>query len=141
MDAVAEFYLDNAGILFLAAFLAVTVALLLAARRQLPRGWWIGAGVAALGMSGITTAIANALAGLASGSFLDISPEGWFAVAVAGGLGAVAGMDVQLAIGQARRRAGGIGTVIAGAIGGPIVVLAGYMLLVRSMEWIRFGGT
>lgn len=140
MDAVAEFYLDNAGILFLAAFLAATVALFLAARSELPRRWWIGAGVAALGMVGTTTVIASALAGLDSGSGGGISPEGWFAIAVAGALGAVAGMDVQLAIGQARGRQGGLGAIIAGAIGGPVVVVAGYLLLVRSMEWIRFGG-
>lgn len=140
MDTVGDFYLDNAGILFLAAFLAATVALFLAARRELPRRWWIGAGVAALGMIGITTLIASALSGLDAGSDGGISAEGWVAIAVAGGLGAVAGTDVQLAIGQARGRRGGIGTVVAGAIVGPVVVVAGYLLLVRSMEWVRFGG-
>ena len=141
MDALAELYLDNAGILFLAAFLATTVALVIAAHVHLPPRWWIGAGIAGLGMVGIATFIASALAGLDSGSDRGISAEGWLAIAVAGGLGGVAGMDVQLAIGQARGRRGGLASVIAGAIGGPVVIVGGYLLLVRSMEWVRFGGT
>jgi hypothetical protein len=39
--------------------------------------------------------------------------------------------------GQIRGRPGGIGIVLAGVVVGPVVVVGGYRLLVRSMERVR----
>lgn len=137
MSPLADFYLDNAGTLFLAGFLAVSVALVLAARRWLSDWWWTGALASGIVIIGLTTTIALALQGFDSGDPDGLEPQGIFAIGVAGVLGFIAGTDVQLAIGQIRGRQGGIGTVLAGAVIGPAVVVGGYLLLVRSMEWIR----
>lgn len=48
MAPLAEFYLDNAGTLFLAAFLAASVALGATARRWLTDRWWTGSLAAAV---------------------------------------------------------------------------------------------
>ncbi|MCV0402606.1 MAG: hypothetical protein K5924_02725 [Chloroflexi bacterium] len=139
MDDLARLYADNAGILFLAAFVAASIALLVAARADLPQRWWIGAAASGLIVTGLAAMLAFALSGLDTGTDRGISAGGWIAIGVAGVLGFVAGMDVQLAIGQLRDRAGGAGTIVAGAVVGPVVVIGGYLLLVRSMEWVRAG--
>lgn len=138
MSGIAEFYLDNAGLLFLAAFLAATVVLLVTARRTLPLAWWAGALVSGVAVAGLATMIALALRGLDAGDS-GVSAEGWLAVAAAGLLGVIGGLDVQLVIGALRAERGGTPTVIAGALIGPAVVVGGYLLLVRSMDWVRFG--
>ena len=137
MAPLAEFYLDNAGTLYLAAFLAASVALVIAARRWLSEWWWAGALASGIVIVGLTTMIALALQGLDTGDPNGLEPQGIFAIGVAGVLGFIAGTDVQLALGQIRARQGGIGAVFAGAVIGPAVVVGGYLLLVRSMEWVR----
>ena len=139
MPPLAELYLDNAGTLFLAAFAAASLVLVAVARHRLSPWWWAGAMASGLIVVGISTMVALALQGLDSGQRDGIPPAGLWAIGVAGLLGFVAGADVQLALGAIRRRRGGIGTVVAGAVLGPVIIVGGYLLLVRSMEWVRFG--
>ena len=135
MEALRDLYLDYAGWIFLGAFIAVTAVLLATARDRLPARWWAGATVAALAMLGLTTMIALALRGLDPNG--TVPPAGWFAVAVAGVLGFVAAIDVQLAWGLVRGHRPGLGAVAISALLGPAFIVGGYLLLTRSVEWVR----
>lgn len=135
MDPLADFYLDNAGWIVLSAFVALSVVLFAMARDRLPSTWWAGATVGAAVMLALTTMIALALRGLSPDG--SVPAEGWFGVAVAGVLGFVAAVDVQLAWAVARGDRPGIGAVATSALLGPAVIVGGYLLLTRSVEWVR----
>lgn len=135
MEGLADIYLDNAGSLFLGVFVVLSVVLFTATRDRLPSTWWAGATVGAVVMLALTTMIALALRGLSPDG--TVPAEGWFAVAVAGVLGFVAAVDVQLAWALARGDRPGLGAVAASALLGPAVIVGGYLLLTRSVEWAR----
>lgn len=137
MDALADFYLDYAGWIFLAAFAVATAVLLAAARDRLPDRWWVGAGLSAVVMLGLTTLIALALRGINPDG--TVPAEGWLAVAFAGVLGFFAGLDVQAAWALLRGDRPGLAAVVASVILGPAVIVGGYLLLNRSTEWVRLG--
>lgn len=142
MSPLAEVYLDWAGWIFLAVFALLSVLLAAVASSRLPERWWIGAGISALAVTAVALLIAFALQGLDTGEregLAGIAAQGWLAIGVAGLLGFVAGADVQMVVALPRRDAPGFNAVIAGAIGGPIVIIGGYLLLVRTMDWARFG--
>jgi hypothetical protein len=123
---------DLIGYLFLGALLLATLLLVVAARRFLPERWWIGAAVSGRVIVGLSLLIVSAIQALGPGGGTDVA---WLAIAAAGGLGFLAGLDVQLLIGVLRRSGGGTATVVAGAILGPMVIIGGYALLLRAQEW------
>ena len=125
---------DLIGYLFLGVLLLATLGLVLAARGFLPERWWVGAAVSGLVIVGFSLLIVSAIQALGPGRGTDVR---WLAIAAAGGLGFLAGLDVQLLIGLLRRSVGGTATVVAGAIIGPVVIVGGYALLIRAQEWAR----
>ena len=136
---LAEVYLEYAGWIFLVIFALVSVLLAAAAAPRLPERWWIAGTVSAVVVMIVAGLFALALSALDTGDSSRISGQGWVAIGIAGALGFVAATDVQLAIAAPRSRPPGFGAVIAGAILGPVIVVGGYLLLVRSMDWARFG--
>jgi len=122
------------GYLFLGALLLATLVLVVAARGFLPARWWVGAAVSGLVIVGLSLLIVSAIQAFGPGGGSDVA---WLAIAAAGGLGFLAGLDVQLLVGLLRRSVGGTATVVAGAVIGPVVIVGGYALLIRAQEWAR----
>ena len=113
----------------------MTAALLIAAGHRLAERWWIGAGIAGAVMLGLTTMIALALRGIDPNG--TVPAEGWLAVGFAGVLGFVAAVDVQLAWALVTDRRPGAPAIGASALLGPAIIVGGYLLLSRSVEWVR----
>jgi hypothetical protein len=135
MSRTAQLYLDSAGWIALAGFALLTVLLVAAAGGRLSPRWWIGSAV-----SGGTVVAISLLVVLAIGA-LDTGTGGlrdaqWLAIGIAGLIGFAAGTDVQLAVALVGRGAH-VATVAAGALLGPVLVVGGYLLLLRTMDWVR----
>ncbi|MDQ2674497.1 MAG: hypothetical protein M3Y40_07555, partial [Chloroflexota bacterium] len=113
---LADLYTDYAGWIFLSAFALVSVLLVAAGGGRLSPRWWIGATVSGAVVLALSLLIVFALGALDTGGGGDgLTGTRWWAVAVAGIIGFVAGTDVQLIaalFGRGTRTA----TVSAGAI-------------------------
>lgn len=130
MDAVRSLPIDPVALLALCAVLLVSVLVIAAGSSRLPTRWWIGSLVSAAILLGAALFVVVAVAALDSGDAPFVNVR-WWAVAAAGGLGFLAGTDVQAFIGLLRREPGGTATVIAGALLGPVLLIGGFLLLVR----------
>lgn len=132
MDELRELMPDLTGLLALCGFLLVSVLLIAVGGSRLPSRWWAGATVSGLLVVGAAIFVVMAASALGTGtSDNPWSGVRWWAIAAAGGLGFLAGTDVQALIGLVRRAQGGTATVIAGALVGPVVLIGGFLLLVR----------
>ena len=80
---------------------------------------------------GAAVFVVMAVSTLDTGVSSGVEMRTWVAIAAAGALGFLAGTDVQLLIGLARRVPGGTATVVAGAVLGPIALIGGFLLLLR----------
>lgn len=135
MTQVADLYLEYAGWLFLTVFALLTVLLAAAAGGRLSPRWWVGSAVSGLVVVGLALIIVLAIGALDTGG-RDLGGTRWLAILAAGLIGFVAGTDVQLAVAIVGRGAH-VATVTAGAILGPALVVGGYLLLLRTMDWVR----
>jgi len=130
MDELRQLPVDLVGIVVLSVFLLVSVLLIAAGGSRLPTRWWVGALVSGTVVVGAAIFIVLAVSALDSGD-APLSGVRWWAIAAAGALGVLAGTDVQLLIGIVRRVQGGMPTVVAGAVLGPVALIGGFLLLVR----------
>jgi hypothetical protein len=130
MDDFRDLPIDLVGLLALCGFLLVSVLLIVAGGSRLPARWWAGALASGLIVVGASIFIVMAVSALDSG---DRSWTGvrWAAIGAAGALGFLAGTDVQALIGLVRRAPGGTATAVAGALLGPVLLVGGYLLLLR----------
>jgi hypothetical protein len=130
MDVIRTLPVDPGALVAGGAILLVSVLLVVAGGSRLPTRWWIGALMSGVIVLGVAMFVVLAVSALDSGD-APLRNVRWWALAAASGLGFLAGTDVQLLIGILRRVQGGTSTVIAGALLGPIVVIGGFLLLVR----------
>jgi hypothetical protein len=130
MDEIRSLPIDPRVLVAGGAILLVSVLLVVGGGSRLPTRWWVGALVSGTIVAGAALFIVLAASALDSGD-APLRGVRWWALAAAAGLGYLAGTDVQLLIGIVRRVQGGTPTVIAGALLGPIVVIGGFLLLVR----------
>ncbi|HET9417092.1 MAG TPA: hypothetical protein VFP30_06065 [Candidatus Limnocylindria bacterium] len=135
MSQVADLYTDYAGWIFVAAFALISVLLVAAGGGRLSPRWWIGAAVSGAIVLGLSVVIVMALGALDTGGG-TLEGTRWWAIGLATVIGFVAGTDVQL-VAALFGRGSRPGTVAAGVILGPIVVVGGYLLLQRTVEWAR----
>lgn len=133
----AKLYLDYGGWIVLAAFAMISVLLAAVSGGRLSRQWWIGSGVSGLVVVGLALVLVFALGAMDAGGG-GFDGANWAAIGVAGVIGFVAGTDVQLVV-AAFGRGAHAATVVAGAILGPLLVVGGYLLLIRTMDWVRLG--
>jgi hypothetical protein len=131
MDEIRSLPVDPRVLVVGGAILLVSVLLVVGGGSRLPTRWWVGALVSGAIVVGAAMFVVLAVSALDSGD-APLSGVRWWALAAAGGLGFLAGTDVQLLIGIVRRVQGGTPTVIAGALLGPIAVIGGFLLLVRA---------
>ena len=132
---LADLYTDYAGWIFLSAFALISVLLVAAGGGRLSPRWWIGAVASGAVVLALSLLIVFALGALDTGGG-NINTTRWWAVGLAALIGFVAGTDVQL-IAALFGRGARAATVAAGAILGPVLVIGGYLLLQRSVEWVR----
>jgi hypothetical protein len=130
MDELRQLPVDLVGIIVLSLFLLVSVMLIAAGGSRLPARWWIGALVSGAIVVVAAIFIVLAVSALDSGD-APLGGVRWWAIAVAGAFGYLAGTDVQLLMGVVRRVQGSTPTVVAGALLGPVVLIGGVLLLVR----------
>ena len=128
MDELRQLPVDLVGLIVLCSFLLVSVLLIAAGGSRLPTRWWVGALASGLIVLGAAVFIVMAVSALDSGD-APLRGVRWWAIAGAGGLGFLAGTDVQLLVGIVRRVQGGMVTVVAGAVLGPVLVIGGFLLL------------
>ncbi len=132
---MADLYSDYAGWIFLAVFALISVLLVAAGGGRLSPRWWIGAAASGAIVIGLSILIALAIGALDTGSG-SLQGTRWWAIGLAGLIGFVAGTDVQL-IGALFGRGARPATITAGAILGPVLVIGGYLLLLRTVEWVQ----
>jgi hypothetical protein len=134
VSRTAQLYLDYAGWIALAGFALLTVLLVAAAGSRLSPRWWIGSAVSGVVVVAISLVIVLAIGSLdaGGGSLGDVR---WPAILLAGLVGFAAGTDVQLAVALIGRGAH-VATIVAGALLGPVLVIGGYLLLLRTMDWV-----
>jgi hypothetical protein len=135
VSRTAQLYLDYAGWIALAGFALLTVLLVAAAGSRLSPRWWIGSAVSGGIVIAISLLIVLAIGSLDAGGG-SLGDARWLAIGIAGLIGFAAGTDVQLAVALIGRGAH-VATVVAGALLGPVLVVGGYLLLLRTMDWVR----
>jgi len=132
---MADVYLEYAGWAFLVVVALLTVLLAAAGGGRLARRWWVGSAVSGAIVIGLSLVVVLALGALDDGG-AGLSGARWELIGLAGVIGFVAGTDVQLILAIVGRGAHA-GAVTAGAVVGPALVVGGYLLLQRTLDWIR----